>query len=333
MTSPRQAEMEDNFHASVCISGAVLVVTFSLTAVVLNSLQLIVLWKDPTQSLRSSTTVYIASLSVLQMCCALFAGTASTESYIACAQGKEQSPHFGKEFTRISFAFFVRVESFVIVAFATERLGSICFPVFYQGGRYKAKNAFACVVCIILYSLCFSIFDMIAGKFWIRRLDAHLNTIPIVAIIAMAAILYHSLRKLNILQLENNGCDISLRESPEESHTHRLKKQRPFANAFILIAVLFVVSIIPYIVFSLYEVHCSECYKQEWFVTAMRISLAMTFVTKAANPFVYYACVKDFREGFKILFCGKLQPENFFLKHLRRNYNKGAPGTVPVIYL
>lgn len=324
--------MGNSSYAHACITAAVLVVILSLTALIFNSLQLIVLWKNPKKSFRSSTTVYIGSLCIIQMCYGVIAGTVATESYIACAKGKEHSPHLDSELSRICFSFFVRSESFLIIAFATERFGNIVFPIFYQRGRYKAKNALLCVVCILIYSLCFSIFDMIAGKFWVRSLDAHLNVIPFGAIVVLSALLYHCLRKLNIRHAANNGCDISLRETPAESRRQKLTKQVPFAKAVVLIAVLFVLSVIPYMICSLYEVHCSDCNAQELFVTAMRVSIALTFITIAASPFVYCVCIPDLREGFKILFGGKLQQENFILIRLRRNRCSGS-GSVPVIYL
>lgn len=210
--------MEDSSHAQACIAAAVLVVILSLTALIFNSLQLIVLWKDPTKSFRSSTTVYIASLCIIQMCYGLIAGTAATEGYLACAKGEEHSPHLDSELSRLCFSFFVRTEGFLIVAFVTERFGSIVFPVFYQRGRYKAKNALFCVLCILIYSLCFSIFDKIAGKFWVRSLDAHLNVIPFGAIVVLSALLDHRLRKRSVRQAEN-GCDISrkLQAKPNET--------------------------------------------------------------------------------------------------------------------
>ncbi|XP_015780191.1 PREDICTED: uncharacterized protein LOC107358073 isoform X1 [Acropora digitifera] len=323
--------MEDSSHAQACIAAAVLVVILSLTALIFNSLQLIVLWKDPTKSFRSSTTVYIASLCIIQMCYGLIAGTAATESYLACAKGEEHSPHLESELSRLCFSFFVRTEGFLIVAFVTERFGSIVFPIFYQRGRYKAKNALFCVLCILIYSLCFSILDKIAGKFWVRSLDAHLNVIPFGAIVVLSALLDHRLRKRSVRQAEN-GCDISLRETPEESCRQSLTKQVPFAKAVVLIAVLFVASVIPYMICVLYEAHCSDCNAQELFLIVMRVSIALTFISVAASPFVYCVCIPDLREGFKILFYGKLQGENFILNRLRRN-RWSASGSVPVIYL
>ena len=299
--------MQDNFQSSVCISGAVLVVLFCVTAAVLNGLLLIVLWKDPTKSSRSSTTVYIASLSVLQISYAVIVGTAATESYIACAVGDEKSPHLGKEFSRICFTFFLRAEIFLIIAFAVERLGNTVFPASYQRGSYKAKNALVCVGCIVFYSLCFSILDMIAGKFWVRRLDVHINyIIPLVVIVVLASFLCNSLRKLNIRQ--TGGYDAALRERTENNHTDRLRKQTPLANAFVSVAFLFVAAMIIFSICSLYDVYCSDCSKHEWFFAVMRIFIAISFVHAAANPLIYFACVPKLRKGFKMVFCQRAVP-------------------------
>ena len=322
--------MEDTFQTSVCIPGAVLVVAFCVTAVALNILLLIVLWKDPTKSLRSTTTVYIASLSVLHIAYGIIAGSVAAQSYIACAMGDEGTPHLEKEFSRICFTCFVRVENFLLLAFAVERLGNTAFPAFYQQGRYKAKNALFCIGCIVLYSFCFSIFDMIAGKFWVRQLDVHLNNvIPLLATVVLTALLYNSLRKQSILRTENNNCNGALREETETIRKSRVKKQISLAKGFVLIALLFVVSLTTYFALSLYEVYCSSCWKREWFFAALRCSIAISFLHVAIIPIIYYACVPKFRRGFKMVFCGKHHQEQIGLKPLKRRNNN----TVPVIYL
>lgn len=320
--------MEDDFQSYVCIPGAVLVVVFSVTALVLNGLLLIVLWKDPTKSSRSTTTVYIASLSVLQASYAVIVGTAATVSYIACAVGDEESPHLGKEFSRLCLTFLLRVEIFLVIAFAVERLGNTSFPASYQRGSYKAKNALFCAGCIVLYSLCFSILDMIAGKFWVRRLDVHINNIiPLVVIVVLASLLCNSLRKPSIRQ--RGGYDAVLRQTTENIQANRLKKQKPLATSFVSIAFLFVAAVMIFFFFSLYEVYCSDCWKHEWFFAVMRISIAISFVHAAASPLIYYACLPKLRKGFKMIFCGKREQEQIPLGRLNRN----ATRTVPVIYL
>jgi len=313
--------MEEGFQSSVCISGGVLLVVFCVMALLLNGVLLIVLWKDPTKTSRSTTTVYIASLSVLHISFGIIAGTAASQSYIACAMGDEDSPHLEKEFSRICLTFFIRAENFLILAFAVERLGNFLFPDFYQRGSYKVKNALLCVGCIVFYSLCFSIFDMMAGKFWVRRLDVPLNSIvPLLATVVLTALLWNWLRKLNIPQMENNGCDGVIRET----------KQIPLANAFVLTVLLFVVSVVVFSVLSLYEVHCSDCWKREWFFAALRISIVINFLRAAINPFIYYVCIPHLRKGFQTLFCGRRQQEQIQLQPISGNNTQRK---VPVIYL
>lgn len=321
--------MKENFQSSLCISGATLVDIFCVTAVVFNGLLLIVLWKDPTKSLRSTTTVYIASLSILQVSYGIIAGTAVTKSYIACAKVENAPPHLGRSFSRISLTFFIRVEILLILAFAVERLGNGAVPGFHQRGSYKAKNSLLCVGCIVLYSLCSSLFDLIAGTLWVRRLNHHLNIIPLVAIVVLTALLYCSLRKQNV-QTENN-CDVFLRERIEEGHTKRLEKQKLLTGAFFSIALLFVSTIIMYYVLSLYEVYCSDCWKEEWFSAALRISIAISFLHAALSPFVYYVFLPNVQRGLKLVLSGQPLQQMMRLTRLRRDHYKIR--TVPVIYV
>ncbi|XP_078382097.1 galanin receptor 2b-like isoform X2 [Oculina patagonica] len=320
--------MEDDFRTSVCIPGAVFVVAFSLMAVVLNGLLLIVLYKDPTKSLRSTTALYIASLAVLHFLFGSVAGPAAAQSYIACALGAEDSPHFQKQFSRICLTFLVRAENFLVLAFSVERLGNTAFPVLHRGE--KVKNARICFACIALYSLCFSIFEIVASKWWIRRLDVHLNIIiPLAATVTLSSLLYKATRKLYVLRTEQDSSDCALRA--ERSHTTKLKKQIPLANAFIFVALLYFVSLMPYFVFALCEVYCSNCEQREWFFASLRSCVAMIFLNAGFNPVIYYICVPEFRRGFKTVFCGVREEQQLRLKPVSRNNN--APGTVAVIYL
>lgn len=323
--------MQGSFQSSVCIPGAILVMFFSVSAVVLNSLLLIVIWKDPTKSLRSTTAVYIGSLSTFYVFYGLIAGTIAAESYIACALGDNVSPHLERNFSRLCLAFFIRAENFLILAFAVERIGNTAFPVLNPRG--KAKNALLCVACIVFYSFCFSIFDILGGKFWVRRLDVHLNNIvPLIVTVVLSALLRNVLRKLNIPQTDSNGVDgVSQVRTAEEIRTSRLKKQIPLANAFISVALLFVASVIAYFVLSVCEVYCSGCLKQEWFFAALRCSIAIHFLHIAVSPLIYFTCLPKFREGFKMVFCDKNQEEEVEMADFSRNNNK--LGTVPPIYL
>lgn len=325
--------MEDDFRSWVCIPGAVFVVMFSLMAVVLNSLLLIVLYKDPTKSLRSTTALYITSLAVLHFLFGSVAGTAAAESYIACALGAEDSPYLENQFSRTCFTCLIRAENFLVLAFAVERLGNTAFPVFHRNGAEKVKYALICFVCISLYALGFSIFEIFAVETWIRRLDVHLNiTIPLVATVTLSALLHKAVRKLNILRTDNGACSCPLQA--KRSHTTKLKKQIPLANAFIFIALLFFVSLVPFFLLALCGVYCSNCWQRKWFFASLRFCVAMVFLNAGCTPFIYYICVPQFRKGFKIVFCGIHEEQPLRLTPVsRNNHNSDTRGTVTVIYL
>lgn len=321
--------MEDDFRSSVCIPGAVFVLIFSLMAVVLNSLLLVVLYKDPTKSLRSTTALYISSLAVLHFLFGAVAGTAAAESYIACALGAEDSPHFQNQFSRTCLTFLIRAQNFLVLAFSVERLGNTAFPVFHHSGE-KVKNALICFACIALYTLCFSIFEIVATKWWIRRLDVHLNIIiPLAATITLTALLRKSLRKMKVLRAERDSSNCALHR--EQSHTTKLKKQIPLSNAFRFVALLYFVSVVPYLVFALCEVYCSSCEQREWFFATLRLCVAMVFVNAGFYPLIYYLCVPELRKGAKTVFCGVREEHALRLQQVNRN-NKTS-GTVSVIYL
>lgn len=321
--------MEDDFRSSVCIPGAVFVLIFSLMAVVLNSLLLVVLYKDPTKSLRSTTALYISSLAVLHFLFGAVAGTAAAESYIACALGAEDSPHFQNQFSRTCLTFLIRAQNFLVLAFSVERLGNTAFPVFHHSGE-KVKNALICFACIALYALCFSIFEIVATKWWIRRLDVHLNIIiPLAATITLTALLRKSLRKMKVLRTERDSSNCALHR--EQSHTTKLKKQIPLSNAFRFVALLYFVSVVPYLVFALCEVYCSSCEQREWFFATLRLCVAMVFVNAGFYPLIYYLCVPELRKGFKTVFYGVREENALRLQQVNRN-NKTS-GTVSVIYL
>lgn len=321
--------MEDHFRSSVCIPGAVFVVLFSLLAVVLNILLLIVLYKDPTKSLRSTTALYVASLAVLHLLFGSVVGTAAVESYVACALDAEGTPHFQSQFSRISFTLLIRAENFIILAFSVERLGNTAFPVFYPRAD-KVKNTLICFACIAFYALSFSIFEILAGKWWIRRLDVHLNVvIPLAATIALTAFLYKAIRKLNDLRAEHDRHNSALQR--KSSRTTRIEKQILLSNAFIFVALLFTISLVPYFILALNEVYCENCAEQEWFFAAFRTCVAFTFLNAGLTPFIYYVRVPEFQKGFKMVFCGMHEEQPFSLKPFSRNNN--ASGKVPVIYL
>ena len=302
---------------------------FSLMAVVLNCLLLTVLYKDPTKSLRSTTALYTSGLAVLHFLFGAVAGTAAAESYIACALGLEDSPHFQNQFSRTCLTFLIRAENFLVLAFSVERLGNTAFPVFHHSGE-KVKNALICLACIALYALCFSIFEIVATKWWVRRLDVHLNIIiPLAATITLTALLHKSIRKLKVLRTELDSPNSTLRG--ERSHTTKLKKQIPLSNAFVFVALLYVVSVVPYLVFALCEVYCSSCEQREWFFAISRFFVAMVFVNAGFYPLIYYVCVPELRKGFKTVFCGVRRDRALRLPQVNRN-NKTS-GTVAVIYL
>lgn len=321
--------MEDDFRSAVCIPGAVLVILFSLMAVALNTLLLIVLYKDPTKSLRSTTALYMASLAVLHFLFGSVAGPAAAVSYIACVLGTEDSPFFQNGFSRACFTFLIRAENFLLLAFSVERFGNTAFPVFHYRGE-KVKNSLICFSCIALYALCFSIFEIVATRWWVRSLDVHLNIIiPLAATITLTLLLYKFTRKLHVLRTEHDGSNSALRE--ESNHTTKRKKQIPLANAFLFVALLYVVSLLPYFVLALCEVHCSSCEQRDWFFAALRICVAMAFLNAGFNPVIYFICVPEFRKGFKTVFCGVRENQPVSLKTISRNNN--APGTVAVIYV
>ena len=322
--------MEDNFRSSVCITGAVFVLIFSLMAVVLNCLLLIVLYKDPTKSFRSTTALYVSSLAVLHFLFGGVAGTAAAESYIACALGAEDSPHFQSQFSRICLTFLIRAENFLVLAFSVERLGNTAFPVFHRNGE-KVKNALICFICIALYALCFSIFEIVATKWWIHRLDVHLNIIiPLAATITLTILLHRSTRKLQeVLRTERDSSNCAL--GGESSHTAKLKKQIPLANAFVFVALLYFVSVTPYLVFALCEVYCSSCEQREWFFATLRFCVVMVFVDAGFYPLIFYIFVPELRKGFKTLFCGVHEERALRLQQVNRNSK--TSGTVAVIYL
>ena len=305
-------------------------VIFSFVAVVLNCLLLIVLYKDPTKSFRSTTALYISSLAVLHFLFGGVAGTAAAESYIACALGAEDSPHLQSQFSRTCLTLLIRAENFLVLAFSVERLGNTAFPVLHHSGE-KVKNALLCFACIALYALCFSIFEIVATKWWIRRLDVHLNIIiPLAATITLTALLHKSIRKLKVLRTKpSDSSNCALREEP--NHTAKLKKQIPLSNAFVFGVLLYFVSVVPYYIFAFCEVYCSSCEQREWFFATLRFCVAMVFVNAGFYPLIFYVCVPELRKGFKIVFCGVREERALRLQQVNRN--KKTSGTVAVIYL
>ena len=95
----------------------------------------------------------------------------------------------------IFLAFLIRNQNFLILAFSVERLGNTVFPINdHRPGRIK--SALICAGCIVLFSSCFSIFELLADKSWIHQLDINFNmTIPFVATTATSMALYKSLKK------------------------------------------------------------------------------------------------------------------------------------------
>ena len=323
-----------SLQSRVCIPGAALVVLFSVTAVLLNGLLLILRWKDPTKSLRSTAMLYFVFLSAFHVLYGACAGTAAAESYITCALGGSDSPHLERNFSRICLTFFIRAENFLILAFAVERLGSIAFPVLNRQESDKTKNALFCLVCISLFSLSFSVFDIFEGKFWVRRLDVHLNSIiPLIVSVVLTFILWRSLRKLRLpsTDLEDNNGISSERTEENLALARSLKEQMPLARAFIFIASLYSISVTTYFVISLIEVYCSECWRSEWFFAALRFSIAMHFMHLSVSPLVCFVFLPNLRARFRIMFCGKRGEEQIEMENLHHNNKK--LGTVPVIYL
>lgn len=175
--------MASDFQTTVCISGAVLMLLFSVMAVVLNSCLLIVLYKDRTKSLKSTTLFYVTSLAILHLLFGSVVSTAAAESYITCAQDIEDTAHSMSAFSRISFSLLIRTENYVMLAFSVERLGNISYPVFHPRAD-KMKNTLIGLASIFVYSVGFSIFEIAAAQRWIRKLDLHFNVvIPLAATI------------------------------------------------------------------------------------------------------------------------------------------------------
>ena len=321
-----------SLQSRVCVPGAALVVIFSVTAVLLNGLLLILQWKDPTKSLRMTAMLYFVFLSAFHVLYGALAGTAAAESYITCALDGSDSPHLERNFSRICLTFFIRSENFLILAFAVERLGSIAFPVLNRQESDKIKNALFCLVCISLFSLSFSVFDIYEGKFWVRRLDVHLNSIiPLIVNVVLTLILWRSLRKLRLPSTDNEGNNGIAPERTEENLASSLKDQMPLAKAFILTASLYSISVITYFVISLIEVYCSECWRKEWFFAALRFSIAMHFMHLSVSPLVCFVFLPNLRAGFRMMFCGKRGERQIEMEDLQRNNKK--LGSVPVIYL
>lgn len=321
--------MASDFQSTVCISGAVLMLLFSLMAVVLNSCLLIVLYKDRTKSLKSTTSLYVTSLAILHLLFGSVVSTAAAESYITCAQDIEDTAHSMSAFSRISFSLLIRTENYVMLAFSVERLGNISYPVFHPRAD-KMKNTLIGLASIFVYSVGFSIFEIAAAQRWIRKLDLHFNVvIPLAATITLTALLYKALRRFNGLYAEQDPCDSS---SGKKSRCRtRLKKQILLSSAFIFVILLFAISLLPYWNLLLYEVYCSNCTQHYWFFAAFRLCVAFTFLRTALTPSIYYIRIPEFRKGVKMVFCGMLEEQSFRVKLFNRS--KNSSGKVTVIYL
>lgn len=320
--------MDNDFRSTVCIPGAVLVMLFSLLAVVLNSCLLVVLYKDPTNSVRSTNSLLVTSLAILHLLFGIVVGTAAAESYIACARDIEGTAHFDSVFSRISLTLLIRTENYLMLAFSVERLGNTSRPIFHPRAD-KVKSTLICLTCIVVYTLGFSIFEIAAAPRWIRALDIHLNVVsPLAATITLTVLLYKALRKLNGLYTEQDSCDSSTRK---KSSCRRLKKQIALSSAFIIVVLLFVISLLPYCSLALYEVYCSNCTKLGWFFAVFRMCVAFTFLSAALTPVIYYICVPEFQTGFKMVFCGMFGEQSFRMKPFSHGVNPSRK--VTVIYL
>lgn len=283
---------------AICICSAIMAGILSILAMVANGVLLYVMYKDPLRCFRKPISVLIAALAVND----LFTGSVSVALHIRneilCEMEAERTQMNGS-FERIISLFSMNNGTLLVVGLSVERLIAVALPFYYRATA-SGRKTLVCAVCIVAYSLLFSLLQLSGIPVGIySMLQLHLNmTLPLVAVLifnfALLTVLHGYRKRAFSTSSDASECSFSSTEK-------RLELDKQFAFTAILIVLFLVLSHSPYYLMTLIEIHCSHC-SGEWFVSCRRISLPFLFINSACNPFTYTFRIRQCRRSLKALF-------------------------------
>ena len=135
-----------------------------------------------------------------------------------------------------------------------------------------------------------------------RLIDQHLHaTFPLSTITLAYLGIFYFLRKQSCVSLMNQPTLSNNAALHSRRREAMAKKERKMAITSFFILLFLVISLVPYFVAIIIEVHCHSCGKQNWFFALRESCVVFLFFNSTVNPFFMASHIKDLKKSVRIV--------------------------------
>ena len=285
--------MGEEFYSNICVVGFVILVFFSLVAIVANGFLLLVVYVDPLKCFRNHNTVFIAALATLDFLSGVLSGFCAP-SWLDCIAGKTDAPELSGHLAVLPFQISIAAAIFVILLFSLSRLMAITFPFHYRRFVNVKRSlisvawVFALSVLLVLLQLCPGLSH---GDYIFLFIHVYI-TFPFLLLVVTSTAIVVALRKSNKQWVEFDG-----RNCTTAARAKRCKAERTFARTGVLVVLFFSVALLPFYVFVLLQRHCPSCRLEAWYFAGRRLSTTFVLTNSVVNPFLYVFMLPQYRRA------------------------------------
>ena len=179
---------------------------------------------------------------------------------------------------------------------SVDRFVAVIFPHFYRR-KIKPRTLVLCNAAIVVFSSIFALLQLTGISVDIYSLkDQHLHAKFPLSTITLAYLgIFYFLRKQSCVSLMNQPTLSNNAALHSRRREAMAKKERKMAITSFFILLFLVLSLVPYFVAIIIEVHCHSCGKQNWFFALRESCVVFLFFNSTVNPFFMASHIKDLK--------------------------------------
>ena len=270
------------------------------SALVLNSMLLLVLHRDPFNKFRTTMTILVANLAI---CDALTGLIISIR--VACwvwLSYKEYSLtlHVAHEYLYLSRQWAIQCSLVTVMFISWERLFAIAFPIRCKVYVTKTRTFLLCVISWLLSPILIVLGLILTNTFFrvlLVGVDC-LNGLMVILIVVGYCCIYRALKR--------KEQDIGRYDEPAGTPCNTIKRKnlaenRRLTNTFLVITVILLITVVPTITISMIMHYCAvKCVNHD--VKLFSRFEPVWLVNFSANPIVYAFQLRVYRQAFLAVF-------------------------------
>lgn len=310
------SSLAQDFKSRIFIINGAILLLFAVLISISNGLLLFMMYKDPLKTFRNATAVLVVSLGIADFLTGCVTAVDVGISHIIEGLTTDKVMLQAKIISQIT----LRASVFVLTMFAVERFVAVAFPHVYRVRVTVRKAIFGCSLGWVL-AIVTSCLEVVVDRDVYDVVFLYITfVLPLITMCFTYCGTYYVL-KIRAERLHRHGLQsgsiigsnygvskhrarCSVKKEKMSKQSAELQKQ--LMKTASLIILVFVLSLVPFWVFTTIRRYCKECSEQRWFIAGYRFCIPILYSNSALNPLLYAWRMRTYRRSFQALFGRKI---------------------------